>query len=1131
MTPAERSELEATGTIGYAGQPGHRRYADNMGVVAMGWNQDPSCAHGFAAGHDNEGPPPLSEAGPFFDWGNGADAHDAQRDRWQREYGEHWGTDFRNIYGETYTYNDVQKHGNFMNGYMDPNDPAYHCRMVDSDYQDIQAQSERQKGMGYFEYEFNDYVTVRGEFVTSNTDYNTRLYAPGFNDFDSSSGGLVNDRMGIAIGSNPGNPFRAFADGSTVNTYFDGTDGTWDPNDNNTFLPPGDNQYWPGVEPSVWPGGSNTWTARPTRQLDFRDLNGNGRYDYLEEPGELLVFAQDADGDGIPDRDWDGDGMADLNVQRNPRARVVLMGLDDADGDGIPDRFDPDGGGIPFYEDVRFEERRLFAFPKQPRNNNLDWAENDGILHFLRRTKRQDIRLRLGTEIRIPETDWIVDADWIWAQGVREQNQFQEVTSEMIQALRCNAGPNQNSCWNPFGTTYMMMDENGFPIGDPNSKFPGPNDPGWTPPDHDFVNTEDEHRLAGNVMAYNLQDLGMTIVDLVAANSNLVDLWYNDQPVGFAVGMHWRLEEEEYRPHALAQAAIGGNRYALRKSEQESRAIFAEVSLPLISHETWGEMEAQVALRYSEITAEGILGQPGTAKFTTTIPKLAVRYSPTEYLAVRGSITQGFVTPGLYALFGAGGTTIGGAAGGITTVGTVRDYVCDYLPDLQDCIDAGASLGGGVPNVESRAGSSPDLDPETSDLYNVGFSLKFLDGDLVFDIDYTSVEFRGQIEQTSPADQVSLNENGFTAYVQNACPGTIVDWDNERKHGDPDLAALTQEQFRTSSYTNPQDLACRRNAALSWLQSGANAGSGELSFAGGALERGRDGSPLLLRYVEGAWTAQGSREAETVIYGVRYGFELPDNRWTNWIGEDKGAFLFTLSATQFLTQSLTKFKSFGCDAAGRNEGGFCVRDHVLAGITADGVGNRNSQYFSPPNMHLMSDLPPTPEFRAQASLRWFNGPHTAQLMVRWHDSVTNVNVAWDAMKEREAQDPRTVIASWTWDTGGGRASYPHHVPFRGSTEVTVPGTDIVKQIPNERQSQRCAFQPWPVCKIDSRHYWDLTYSYRRPDVLGFSSVLVNVGMRNIFDTYPDPITQFSAHEPYLDNIMGRSILVRLNVSM
>ena len=1118
LTPTERSDQSG---LGYTSQAGHRNWRDNIGEIALGWTQDPVCAYGFGAGHDNEGPPPLNPYGPFFDWGNGEDAHNVRRDAWQAEYGAHWGTDFRNYYGETYTYNDVSKHGNFLNGYNDPNDPAYHCRMVDSDYQDVLAESERRKGMGYFEYEFNDYITVRGEFVSGSVDYNTRLYAPGFNDFDDADGILVNDRMPIAIGSNPGNPFRAFADGSSWMG--------WDVTDNNSFLPPGTSTYWPGVSPDIWPGGSNTWTARPTRQLDFRDLNGNGRYDYLEEPGELLLFAQDANGDGIPDRDWDGDGIADDGVQRDPRARVVLLGMGDADGDGLADRFDPDAGGIPFYEDVRFEGRRLFAFPKHPRNNNLDWAENDGILHFLRRTQRKDIRLRLGTELRVPDTDWIIDADWIWSQGTREQNQFQEVTPAMVQALRCNAGPTQDSCWNPFGSSYLMIDENGFPIGDPSIKFPAENDPGWTPPDHDFVNTEEEHRLAGNVMSYNVQDLGMTIFDLVGANNNLFDLWYNDQPVGLAVGMHWRLETEEYRPHALAQSAIGGNRFALRKSEQESRAIFAEVSLPLLQHERFGEMEMQLAVRYTEIEAQGIYGQPGQVKFTTTIPKLAVRYAPVDWLALRGSVTQGFVTPGLYALFG---------DAEITSLAGVRDYVCDYLPDIQDCIDSGAGKGGATPNVRVANAGSPNLDPETSDLYNLGFSLKFLDGDFVLDVDYTSVEFRGSIEELDAGTHVGLNENGFTAYVEAACPGTLVDWDNDRKHGNPELSQLTQEEFRTSEFTSPQDLECRRNAALSWLATGANAGAGERAFSGAALERGReidgaDGaytSPITLRYVESPWTAQGSREAETVIYGIRYGFELPESRWTNWLGEDTGAFMFTLSATQFLTQSVTKFKSFGCDDSGRNEGGFCINDHVLAGITVDGVGNRNSQYFSPPNMHLYSDLPPTPEWRAQAGLRWFRGAHTAQVVVRWHDRVTNVNIGWDAQKERERLDPRTVIPSWTWDTGG-RSSYPHHVPYRGYEEVTVPGTDIVKRIPNEQQSQRCAFQPWPVCEIDSRHYWDIAYTYRRPDVLGLQALTVNVAIRNVFDTYPDPITQFSAHEPYLDNILGRNLLLRLNLTL
>ena len=103
------------------------------------------------------------------------------------------------------------------------------------------------------------------------------------------------------------------------------------------------------------------------------------------------------------------------------------------------------------------------------------------------------------------------------------------------------------------------------------------------------------------------------------------------------------------------------------------------------------------------------------------------------------------------------------------------------------------------------------------------------------------------------------------------------------------------------------------------------------------------------------------------------------------------------------------------------------------------------------------------------------------------------------------------------------------MPYRGYETVMVGDTE--KRIPLEEQSQRCAFQPWPVCDIDSRHYWDVSYSYRRPDFMGFGAVTVNAAIRNVFDTYPDPITQFSAHEPYLDNIMGRSVLVRLNLSL
>ena len=91
-----------------------------------------------------------------------------------------------------------------------------------------------------------------------------------FNDFTNETA-VANDRMGIAVGSNPGNPFRAFADGSSVLG--------WDADFNNYY-------EYPGT------GATSTrWRETVQNQLDFQDLNGDGRYQYLVEPGELLIYA------------------------------------------------------------------------------------------------------------------------------------------------------------------------------------------------------------------------------------------------------------------------------------------------------------------------------------------------------------------------------------------------------------------------------------------------------------------------------------------------------------------------------------------------------------------------------------------------------------------------------------------------------------------------------------------------------------------------------------------------------------------------------------------------------------------------------------------------------------------------
>lgn len=975
------------------------------GQVMANVRTDPGCGFGFGAGHDDFGPPPPPGA--------------------SQEPG-----------GGITSYNDLTKQGNFLNGFLMPHSNIWRgpdCDMSVSDIQDMQAEAEQNKGMAYFEYEFNDYVKVHGEIVFSANDYNTRDTQGQFDEIDNTT--FLGAKAPIVIGDNPGNPFRAFADGST-NLGF---------------------------------------TGAINGLLDWDDQNGDGLYQYGVEPGEYYLFAQDANGDGIADRDFNGDGIADSNAQLDPRATAVLLSMSaDADADGIPDRFDQDmlgSGGVRLFEDVRVRDGQLLVHPKNPRNNTLEWAYNDGgLLTWDNRSRRDNLRLRLGAEISIPDTDWIVDADWVWAQGKRVTNYPEPLLTEYVNALRCQGGLDGNSCWNPFSTTYLNSTPDGQLIGDESIKFPDADDPGWRPPDAVEVNTELENRQAGVIMAFNEQDLEMQIVDLIASAGSLFELPYNDMPVGFAIGGHWRLETEEWNPNVQNQAAIGGGKLGLRESEQETVAVFAEVQVPLLEHQTLGSAELQLAVRYAEIETRGVVGQRGKAKFDTVIPKVALRYAPTEWVSLRTSLTEGFVTPGLFSLFGEPGRFSG--------TETVSDYICDFLPELQDC-DA-ASKGGGVPGVRVAATPNSTLGAEESDLWNAGFTLRLLEGNLVVDVDYTHVEFNGRVEQIGAGVNVRTNGIGFEDHLEAQCPGTVADWDNALKPGaDPALVALTNQEYR--DLVGPAELDCRLNAALNWVS------DTERGIGLSVLERGLSPNGLTLSEVENPWVKQGEATTETVIYALNYRF---DGDQIPWIGGDYGSFSLNLSATQMLESSLQRFTSIGCDTPG--DDGLCPGDNPLAGIRVDGVGNRNATSFAGPGESLYAPLAPTPEWRINVGLRWLYGNHTAQLSGRWHDSITNLNVAWDEQRARG---------------------------LLSDSKAAIP------------ERQRCSLQPSQVCNTDAEAYWDVSYTYDWPDFMGLGSLNLNVAVRNVFDNLPKPQTMPAGYEAYLDNIMGRFLYTRLSVNL
>ena len=1069
---------------GFGGRGAWRgpRLSDNQTSIDDGglwtaFRQDPGCGYAFGGGHDyTPWRPPFGPDDPrriAIQTGAGGFTPDGDLGGNPLLTTEGWAHSERNL-----AYTDNTKPGNFLNGFQvgeldgwsawagqegSPAGEPQDCRMSIGDSVDIREERNQESGMAYFEHAFNDYVKIRGELVVSRLDYNTRRHSVRLDDWDNQASNGPNSAM--VVGSNPGNPYRAYADGSSSCDYLD-LDGCseW-------------NERWERrtrwILAELGDGGQIMVDrgVHADSYLNYMDRNGNGRYDYLEEPGEMLLFAADQNGDGIPDRDVDGDGVPDAAAQRDPTYRVLLLSMDDSDGDGIPDRFDPDTMGscsgdametcgARLFEDVRVWHDNNVT-PKQPYNNNIPWLNDD--MTWNDRTQVDNFRIRLGTEVSIPGSEWIVDADWIWQLSRSTDDRMEAAWPLTLAALRCQAGPFGDSCWNPFSTAWL------------NSTADGELLPEWRASDADEVNTEEESRFAGIMLTRHERTIGLHVIDVVASNSSLFDLWYNDQPVGIAAGMHWRIENEEFIPDAMGAAGLGigtadfdpwsGNTSInYQKTEEETTAAFVEFSLPLISHDRFGTMELQLAARYAEFEARGGFSTAGQrSTFDTVIPKVAFRYQPLDWFAIRGSMTEGFVLPGMAQLFN---TALAQSGSYSNSRQDLTDYICDQMPELAACSGSPGGLVGGVLTPDSQA---PELAAEVSDLWNLGVSFQFLDGDLNFDADYTTVDFNGRVDRFTAGSNISAAGIGFREFTLQRCPGTLLDYDNEQRMDRTEVGQYIMD-------TPAAELECRRQAAIAWVQ------TREQGVAGSIIERGGiDG--LELESVGSPWTNQGEQTTTSVIYGMRYRFdadELPV------IGGDFGSFMLTLSATQMLEMSIVRFTP---DSG-----------HSYGGIRVDGVGNRNNgvHYVRALN-ELYWSLPATPEWRVKVDLRWFYREHIAQIGVRWHDELSDVMQSWDEVQ------------------GAG-----HDL-----TGIWVNGQRDQSTLTEERV---CVDQDRnPYCRIDSRHYWDVSYTYTRPDVFGLGYVAMNLSMRNIFDTKPDPMMSGVGYDTYVDNIMGRIGFMRLTV--
>ena len=459
----------------------------------------------------------------------------------------------------------------------------------------------------------------------------------------------------------------------------------------------------------------------------FYDRNGNGMVDVT---GQELLYAQDADGDGVPDRDADN--------------MVILA----------EDPFDP-SMGIEFNEDVKIAALRLFGKLGNLPSNLDESGANLGYATYDINTYRMGHTLTYALD-----NGWEVAASVQLQQNAdmrfRKNGSYRAVVLGLQGELGPAPGvvdgdPNQYRYYNPFSTSAL------------NCKYRNCTDPGAAdnPNLGDYPNTQ-YVADAIDINAIRLLKTSLTSYDIVATG-DLFEGWAGT--VGAAVGAEhrsvrlvWDSRSDEnqcnnwYDPCSFDYTA-----------QDVIDSVFFELAVPMIADDTWGHGELQVAGRYTNYEGVG----------STFDPKIAGLYQPLPWLSLRASYSTAFRAPSIGQRF----------APQFSFLQSTND---PFFGDFEGTYRT--NIGGG----------DPTLQPEEAEVYNVGFSVALLEGDLNFGFDYANYYFTDRITflrgpRVVEADLKNFLEMfpqpGCTGASASACPpGSVnradaVNW--VENHQDP----------------------------------------------------------------------------------------------------------------------------------------------------------------------------------------------------------------------------------------------------------------------------------------------------------------------------------------------------------
>jgi iron complex outermembrane receptor protein len=184
---------------------------------------------------------------------------------------------------------------------------------------------------------------------------------------------------------------------------------------------------------------------------------------------------------------------------------------------------------------------------------------------------------------------------------------------------------------------------------------------------------------------------------------------------------------------------------ALGGVERKVKAVFGEVLVPLTK-----QLELTVAARYDDYTGFG----------STTNPKVALRFTPTDQVLVRGAYSTGFRVPTFNQLFN-----------GITQAAYSGKDLVDPAKCASGKVDAAKPECASI-TPDIYTGGKPDLGPEESKQWTAGV-VWAPTNDLSFNVDWWSITKTGTIQDLALSSVVA-NASLFADRFLRDATGNLV---------------------------------------------------------------------------------------------------------------------------------------------------------------------------------------------------------------------------------------------------------------------------------------------------------------------------------------------------------------------